>query len=156
MPLTDYLIDHASFDWKSLLHQWSWLLPPRFTVWLMNRFGDLFIVLEDETVHMLDVGAGTLQKICDSRDTFAEMLDHADNANNWLMIPLIDQLVAREMTLGEGECYSYKLPPVLGGSYQIDNIFVLAIPKHYGAYGSIHSQLKDLPDGSQVVIKVKG
>ena len=25
----------------------------------------------------------------------------------------------------------------------------------YGAYGSIHNQIKDLPDGTQVVLKVK-
>jgi hypothetical protein len=155
MLLTDYLIDHSSFDWSILLCEWTWLLPPSFTAWLMNRFGDLFIVLEDETVHMLDVGTGTLRKIAENRADFAEMLDDAENANNWLMIPLIDQLIARGLMLGEGQCYSYKQPPVLGGNYELENIFVLSIQEHYGAYGSIHRQLKDLPDGAQVVIKLK-
>jgi hypothetical protein len=47
----------------------------------MNRFGDLFVVFGDGTVHMLDVGAGTLNKLANSRDDFASKLDEGDNAN---------------------------------------------------------------------------
>lgn len=39
------------------LRDWAWLLPSTLTVWLINRFGDLFVVLDDGTVHMLDVGS---------------------------------------------------------------------------------------------------
>lgn len=155
MVLHDYIIDHRQVDWPSVLHGWSWLLPPAFTVWIMNRFGDLFIVPDDGTVHMLDVGAGTLTKMAESRDDFANKLDEGDNANQWLMSPLVDRLVASGLTLREGQCYSFKQPPVLGGNYTIDNTCVLPIPEHYGADGSIHGQIKDRPDGSQVVISVK-
>ena len=155
MPLHDYIIDHRGIDWPTLLRDWSWLLPPVITVWIMNRFGDLFVVLDDGTVHMLDVGGGTLRKVAESRDDFANKLDEGDNANQWLMIPLIDELVASGVTLGEGQCYSYKQPPVLGGDYTVENTCVLPIPEHYGAYGSIHNQIKDLPDGTEVVINVK-
>jgi hypothetical protein len=63
-------------------------------------------------------------------------------------------LVAAGITLKEGECYSYKQPPVLGGDYTLENTCVLPITEHFGAYGSIHNQIKDLPGGSQVVIEV--
>jgi hypothetical protein len=154
MSLHDYVIDHHAIDWPNVLRGWSWLVPRSMTVWIMNRFGDLFIVLDDGSVHMLDVGAGTLTKVATSRDDFAYKLDERDTANQWLMIPLIDRLVAGGVTLGEGQCYSYKLPPVLGGGYTVVNTCVLSIPQHYGAYGSIHGQIKDLPDGTQVVINV--
>lgn len=156
MSLHDYIIDHRGIDWPTLLRDWSWLLPPALTVWIMNRFGDLFIVLDDGTVHMLDVGGGTLKKVAESRNDFANKLDEGDNANQWLMIPLIDRLVARGVTLREGQCYSYRQPPVLGGDYAVDNTCVLPIPEHYSAYGSIHNQIKDLPDGTQVVINLNG
>src|SRR5688572_18857058 len=155
MTLDDYIIDHRGVNWPSVLRDWSWLLPPTLTVWIMNRFGDLFIVLEDGTVHMLDVGGGTLKKVAESRDDFVSKLDEGDNANQWLMIPLIDRLVAAGLTLREGQCYSYKQPPVLGGDYTVENTCVLPIPEHHGAYASIHNQIKDLPDGTQVVLNVK-
>lgn len=154
ISLDDYIIDHRGIDWSTALRDWSWLLPAAVTVWIMNCFGDLFMVLDDGTVHMLDVGGGTLTKVAESRDNFANKLDVGDNANQWLMIPLIDRLVAAGLTLREGECYSYKQPPVLGGDYTVENTCMLPIFEHYAVYGSIHNQIKDLPDGTQVVIDV--
>jgi hypothetical protein len=154
MSIHNYLIDHRNLDWPSLLREWKWLVPGTFTVWMMNRFGDLFIVLEDGTIRMLDIGGGTLIKVADSRDEFAAKVDE-DNANQWFMIPLIDHLIAHGLTLQEGQCYSFRRPPVLGGNYTVENTCVLPISAHYSAYGSIHNQIKDLPDGTQVVINPK-
>jgi hypothetical protein len=70
------------------------------------------------------------------------------------MIPLVDRLAAAGVTLGEGQCYSYRQPPFLGGTYTVENTCVLPILEHFGACGSIHNQIKDLQDGTQVKIKV--
>src|SRR4026209_235960 len=70
MSIHDYIIDHRDIDWPTVLSEWSWLVPATLTVWIMNRFGDLFIVLADGTVHILDVGCGTLSKVADTRDDF--------------------------------------------------------------------------------------
>src|SRR5687767_975774 len=100
MRLKDYVIDHAGFDWPKLLAHWHWLLPREFTVWLMNRFGDLFLILPDGTIHMLDVGVGSLKKVAASKDDFCFKIDRDNNANDWLMMPLVDKLVAAGITLG--------------------------------------------------------
>jgi hypothetical protein len=154
MSIHDYLIDHRGLDWPSLFAEWTWLVPKQFTVWLMNRFGDLFLVFDDGSVHMLDVGGGSLEQVANTRDDFQAKVDEDENANVWFMIPLVDQLLAAGMTLKKGECYSYKQPPVLGGDYTVENTCVLPIAEHYGAHGSIHNQIKDLPDGTQVVLNV--
>ena len=62
----DYLIDRAGLDWESLLQEWHWLLPPEFRVWMLTRMADLFITLPDGSIHMLDVGAGKLQRVAQS------------------------------------------------------------------------------------------
>jgi hypothetical protein len=154
MSIHDYLIDHRGLDWPSLFAEWTWLVPKQCTVWIMNRFGDLFLVFDDGSVHMLDVGGGSLEHVANSRDDFQAKVDEDENANDWFMIPLVDQLLAAGMTLKKGECYSYNQPPVLGGDYTVENTCVLPIAEHYGAYGSIHNQIKDLPDGTQVVLNV--
>jgi hypothetical protein len=142
MTIQDYLIDHAHYDWPNLLVGWTWLLPPEFTVWLTNRFGDLILVLPDDSVQLLDVGAGTLTKLADSQDEFCRKIDEGENASTWLMIPLIDELVAAGIRLQPGQCYSYQTLPVLGGKPTPDNTLILGIVEHYRIYGSIHSKLR--------------
>lgn len=154
IAVTDYLIDQDGTDWSGVFASWSWLLPKTFTLWLVNRFADLFVVLADGSVHMLDVGAGTFDRVAASRDEFCTRIDDPETAAGWLMIPLVDRLVEAGVRLGPGQCYGFKTPPVLGGEYAVKNIGPLALADYLGAYGSLHSQLKDLPDGTQVELKV--
>lgn len=154
IAVADYLIDQSGIDWPKTLASWSWLVPAEFTLWLVTRFADLFLVLPDGTVHMLDVGTGTLTKVAESRDDFCTKIDEDDNANQWLMIPLVDRMVAAGVVLQPGQCYGFKTPPVLGGDYSVENASPLPLWDYLGAYGSIHEQLRDVPDGAQVVLKV--
>lgn len=152
--VSDYLIDQNGIDWNDVLAPWAWLLPPEFTLWMVNRFADLFLVLPDGTVHMLDVGAGTMSQLAASREDFITKLDEGNNANQWLMIALIDKLVAAGVLLGPGQCYGFKKPPVIGGDYTVENVGALALRDYLGAYGSLHEQLKDMPDGTSAVLRV--
>ena len=152
----DYLIDLAGIDWSKALSTWSWLLPAELTVWLVNRFGDMFLVFADGAVHMLDVGSGSLERITDSRDDFCAKIDEEDNAAIWLMIPLVDRLVGAGVALSPGQCYGFLTPPVLGGQYSKENVRPILLSDYIRAYGSIHSQLHDVPEGTQVVLKVPG
>jgi Domain of unknown function (DUF1851) len=66
-----------------------------------------------------------MERLADSRDDFATRIDVGDNANNWLMIPLVDQCVAAGLTLSQDQCYGYKIPPIevgqCGGRYAVEN-----------------------------------
>ena len=104
---------------------------------------------------MLDVGVGTCDRIANSKQQFAEFADTADAVASWFMTDLVDRLVEAGLILQAGHCYSFKVPPALGGEYDVGNIFTLPVGKHLAAYAHIHSQLKDLPDGASVELKVK-
>jgi hypothetical protein len=154
MDINDYLIDHQRFDWPTILTDWAWLLPDNeFTLWLMNRYGDLFIVTDSGPVHLLHVCDGSAEKVAESRDDFCRLVDEDNNGNDWLMIPLIDKLVAAGKLLKEGRCYSFVLPPVMGGEYTVENTCDLNVEEHFSLYASIHHQIKDLRDGTPVRLK---
>ena len=117
---------------------------------MVNRFGDLFIVLDDGTVHMLDVGGATLKLVADDREHFGTIIDEGNNANDWLMIPLVDKCVAAGLHLSKGQIYSYQTPPILGGDYTVDNAEVCDLEVHFSVLGQIQNKVKDLPDGTTV------
>jgi hypothetical protein len=155
MNVHNYLIDHSGFDWAQLLAGWESLLPSEFSVWLMNRFGDLFLILSDGSISMLDIGGDSLTKLADTRDEFVRKIDEEGNADEWLMIPLVDRLVQARTLLEPGQCYSFVTPPILGGEYSVENTMVVPITEHFGLYASYHEQLRGVPDGTKVVLKVQ-
>jgi hypothetical protein len=155
LSIHDYLIEDQSLDWATLLSPWAGLLPREVTVWIVNCFGDLFLVYGDGAVHMLDVGQGKVEKVANSRDDFSNKLDEADNANQWLMIPFIDELVEAGIHLRPGTCYTYIKPPIMGGDYSVENTAVVPIEQHYGCYGDFYKQTKDLRDGTPVILLPK-
>src|SRR6266498_2812669 len=156
LKLTDYTLGTEGTDWGDLLAGWAWLVPREFTVWLANRFGDLFILCADGSVHRMDVGRGSLEKVAENRDRFADAIDEGNNANDWLMTPLVDKLVEARVTLGPGQCYSYLQLPVLGGDYTVGNTRVVSFAQHYKEFGPIHERITALPDGTRVKFDVTG
>jgi len=154
LKLSDYLIDHTGKDWSAMLKDWCPPLPASFTVWLVNRFGDVFAVFEDGSVNMLDVGLGILTRVADDREDFARKVELDDNAEEWLMVGLINQCREAGLTLSDNQCYGYKTPPVLGGEYAVENVFSISLAEHYSFLADLYRQTKNLPDGSRVEVVV--
>jgi len=150
MNISDYLIDQSGREWSKLLAAWLPALPSEFAIWMVNRFGDLIVVLEDGSVHYMDISVNELRRIADSQDDFCVKIDQDDNADDWLMIPLVNACVAAGMRLQPNLCYSFKIPPVLSGKYEIENIAPLDIEVNYAFLADIHRQIKNLPDGTKI------
>jgi hypothetical protein len=113
----------------------------------------VFLARPDGSIFKLDVGLGTLAKVAESRDDFWTKAGEESIANDWLMIPLADELAESGISLKPGQCYGFKTPPVLGGQYAVKNCGALSFVDYIGGCGSIHSQLSELPDGTQVVLR---
>lgn len=140
MNITDYLIDPANKDWSRLLAPFAPPLPDRFTVWLVNRLGEVFLLDEAGAVLRLDVGAGTCETAATSREHFAQQLDSAGNAEGWLRVALVDACRRKGMQLGPFECYGFRIPPTLGGAYEATNLVPTNLAVHYSYQAYICKQ----------------
>ncbi|MFT3705198.1 MAG: DUF1851 domain-containing protein [Agriterribacter sp.] len=69
---------------------------------------------------------------------------------NWFLPDLIDQLIAKGITLKENQVYSFKKPPVLGGDYSVENFEAVNISVHFSILGQINKQIWDAPDGTTI------
>ena len=154
MDIYDYLIDQKDHNWSELLAPWHDKLPREFTLWMVNRFGDLFIVLDDKTVWSLRMDEGNVERQADSREHFRELIDQDNNANEWLLIPLVDQLVAAGIKLGPGECYGFTVPPVVGGEYSLKNIRCKELRDYYVFLADFYRQIADVPDGTPISLEI--
>jgi hypothetical protein len=56
--------------------------------------------------------------------------------------------------LPQGRCYCLKLPAILGGSYEATNLGTISLDELISFSGDMAEQIKDVPDGGPVDIKV--
>ena len=140
MNVNDYLIDPRGMDWKVLLKSWVPPLPDDFAVWLVNRLGEVIVVLPDESIHWLELGSGTLHRLASNREHFAQLLDSGNNADKWLRLSLIDACCRSGMILAMGECYGFKIPPALQGKYEVSNLKPSPLDRHYSLLAHLVKQ----------------
>ena len=150
MKLDDYILDTAGVSWPTTLSTWRWLIPSVLTVWFTNRFGDVFLALEDKSINRLNLDGGTLDRLAESREEFETKIDEDQNYNDWLLIPLVDRLVAAGVILPVGKCYAFTQLPILGGSYDVGNVATVGISERIAFLGDVYRQIADLPDGTKV------
>ena len=153
MTLDDYLLPSAGLDMGRILSCWAPLIPDGATVWLANQFGEPFLVSEDGSVHHFDPEGGAVEQVAESRDDFISLLGQEDNANQWFLIPLVEEARAAGMTLGPGQCYGFAQPTVLGGDYALSNVRVKTMDEYFAFLADLHAQIRDVPDGAQVEIE---
>jgi len=66
------------------------------------------------------------------------------------MIDLTTQLRLSGKRLKDGQLFSYKKLPIIGGDYSVDNFEPSDMEVHFSFAGQIHNQIKDLPDGMKI------
>jgi hypothetical protein len=153
MPITmnDLTVNFSHLNREELLEDWRWLIGPTKQPVLLAAIGDAYLQDEaDGKVHLLDIGAGELHEIANDVAEFQGLLSDQEFVTDSFVPATIVQLREVGKTLEPGQIYSYKRPPVLGGSYSVANLEPTDIAVHFSILGQIHQQVKDLPPGTKI------
>ncbi len=89
----------------------------------------------------------------------------ADNFDDWIekLYSDLDYLTGRNIvkswlnfnsSFNVGERLCPKKPFIIGGAYKVENLFPLAYPGYIAAYANIANQIFDLPNGTQIKLKI--
>ncbi len=134
-----------------LLECWTWLIPPSYTPLVATAVGDLFLSSPTCSVYWLDAGAGRLTITSFSTHEFSAAITDPVNIEAWFFPELVLTLRRLLGPLEKHQCYSFKLPPTLGGSYRDPhNYHRCDLVVHLGVLGQVNEQARHLPEGSVV------
>lgn len=119
-----------------------------------NAFGNL--ILEDTYGRYWRICPEELYAriIADNEQSYLEVMEDSDFLEDWEMVRLVEIAVRNLGAPASGECFCLKLPGVLGGEYQAENFGLVPIKELISSSGDIAFQIKDVPDGEQVVIQI--
>jgi hypothetical protein len=151
ITLNDLIASFAEFERESLLFSWRWLIGDAKSPVLLTVMGDAFVQdAEDGSVHLLSVGPGTLERVADSFDEFREVLSDPGFLVDHFVPRLVADLRARGCVLEPGQLYGFKVPPILGGGYVLENLEPTDIAVHFEVTGQIYEKARHVPTGTRI------
>ena len=137
-------------DGARLLHDWQWLLCGSHRLLAITRMGDAFVEKADGEVIFLDTLEGALKQTAPNQNSFFKLLKAGALDPTWFNPDMVALLEARSDHLASGQCYSYKIPPVLGGSFESANVKAVSAMVHFSVMGQLHEQIRHLPPGTKI------
>lgn len=146
------LIRRYPFEaYQQALRAWAWLPDlagkgPAFT----SAFGDLFLQDRDGSYWLLDTVEGTLTRRWPDTDALEAELMSPEGQDTYLMARLLAEADRAGLEPGAGDVLAFKVAPVLGGSFEVDNLQVVDFVVNLDILGQIHQQLRELPPGTRI------
>ena len=134
---------------RSALNAWLWLGLEGKTPIRVTAFADVFFSAPDG-VWFLDTLEGKLERVCTSVHDLDQIVATEEARDRYLLAGLVDRAISEGMTLEAGQCYDFRINPVLGGAVAFENVeaqdFLVAL--HIA--GQIHEQVRNLPPGTKI------
>lgn len=150
-PELSYLfIDVLEEDILRALDGWKWLPIRNLSAIAVSAFGEVFFRDPVGAIHQIDTIEGKLSKVSNSFPELATMLQGAEARDNLLLGGLVIGARSRGLTLEPGECYDFRIAPILGGQMNVDEMQKLSFVVKLHVAGQLHEQVKDLPPGTRI------
>ena len=154
MPRPNVSFYHQVTTTDKLLDEWRWLIGGLPTLVGWSSAADLFVRSAEGKIAMIDSGAGVINVVAESESEFQSQLRNPAKAAELLQLDVVEAFVRADGALPADRCLGYRTLPALGGSYAVENRYALSMAEHAAFTGDVHRQIRDLPDGARVKIKI--
>lgn len=137
-----------------LRDSWGWAGIDPVEVVGATAFGNLMV--RDEQGHYWRVCPEALscEVIADTRAALDEVSKDQVFLHDWYLQPMVDHAEEMLGPLAQGEVYHFVISPVLGGEYASDNVRRLDHVEQLRFCGDLAREIKNLPDGAQVKLRI--
>ncbi|WOE73980.1 hypothetical protein [Alterisphingorhabdus coralli] len=142
---------------EHILSTWEWLLASKdVRPFLCSVVGDCFLANQDGKVLRLCCTDGTLEIVSNSRGEFDDLCrEFAQDVELWFLPDLVLQAHKQGKIAKKGQCYQFIILPIFAEcEFHADNLGVVPASELYTMLSDVHKQLKDLPEGAEVQLKL--
>ena len=168
-----HYVEAAKRDYRDVLHwmenpellpavlevlrtKWSWALLSEATrVLAQNRFGNVLVELSDGSIWRVCPEDVTAAKVAEAEAAIPELWADQEFQADWASDAWIEVAEPALGPLEEGQCYGFKIWPVLWGAYEVENMVVMSMLEWLAVSGDVGRQIKDLPSGTQIRLDVR-
>ncbi|MEM1078125.1 MAG: T6SS immunity protein Tdi1 domain-containing protein [Pseudomonadota bacterium] len=137
----DLALSCAAFDCDRLLVDWRWLVPEEMRPLMIGIFGDWVFAAPDASHWHLDLLEGAFLKIADNSQAFNAMKAQPAYRDAWFGADWAHLALQNGLVPGPDACLGWKVAPVLGGEFALENIRVFPLLTYQVAMGGLFRHL---------------
>jgi len=128
---------------------WSFTgLDPRF-VHDVNAFGNVLVEGSDGRYWRICPEELSCDPVAESEEELQRLRSSPEFEEDWRMERLVSLATSKLGSPPEGSCFCLKIPAVLSGAYDLENVGTITIRELLATAGDIAFQIKDVPDGAK-------
>jgi len=131
------------------LEAWGWIGVAGKRPFLVTAFADVFFEASDG-VWFLDTLEGELKKMPQTKEELMQLLSTDEGMDLYLFSGFVDRAIREGMALAEGECYDFKINPIVGGPVDYSNIGKMSFLVALHLRGQIHDQVRRMKPGTKI------
>ena len=135
--------------------KWSWALSDATRILAQNRFGNVLVELGDGSIWRVFPEDLMASKVAASEAEIAGLWTDREFQADWTVGAWIELAEPSLGPLKEGQCYGFKLWPVLGGTYEVENMAIKSMLEWLAVSGDVGRQAKDLPPGAEFRLDIR-
>lgn len=129
---------------------WGWTGIEPVRLLGTNAFGNVMLECRDGTFWRICPEELSCEIVAPNREALNDMLRDPEFVEDWHMTRLRESSAEKLGGLPEGHVYCLKVPAVLGGAYDAENVGTISLEELMDFAGTVASRIKDLPDGAQI------
>ena len=133
---------------------WSWIGLIPSEVIASNAFGNVIVCDQAGRYWRICPEELTCQIVANSKAELDTLLVDPEFIADWEMPALVEIACASLGPLSPDRCYCLKMPALLGGEYRAENLGTNSRTELIAFSGDVAEQIKNVPDGGKVEIRV--
>lgn len=139
---------------QAISDAWGWTgLRPRSVV-EADAFGDVIVLDEVRRYWRVCPEELSCEEIAENEAGYELLRASPEFERDWTMAAFHEAVRETLGPVADGRCYCLKIPAVLGGVYSASNAATISLDELTLFSGHVALQIKDLPDGAQIRLKI--
>jgi hypothetical protein len=139
---------------QEIKKSWGWVGIDPIEVVGENDFGNLMIEDSKGQYWRLCPEEIYCEIVAKSKEELDRLYTDQEFLDDWYMQALVGQAKQHLGQPGRGDKYCLVTPGILGGEYAISNIKTASLIELVHFSGDLAKQIKDLPDGAQIQLRM--
>ena len=135
---------------------WSWIGLDAVEIVATNAFGNYLVRDAEGAYWRVCREELSCKKIAQDESAYGALLSDAGFLADWELQHLLELAVQKFGSPTADRCFCLKMPGVFGGRYVLENIGTISRDELVSFAGDMAHQIKDIPDGAKVELKIIG